>query len=88
MVRMRIPLLLAAGLAILVSCNNNLATAIGDKIALSEEVPPVPGQNGVLTVGTERATVLPLSWQRAADNVSGSADLEYRVVRSPNIDLS
>jgi len=70
------------------SCNTNLTTALNDKIATSEKEPPAPGGGGALTAGTPRATVIPLSWSSASDNVSEQKDLQYRIVWSTqnNID--
>jgi hypothetical protein len=77
--------LVLAVLPLALSCNNNLATALQDKVIAGETEPPVAG--GGLTAGTPRATVIPLSWTKATDSLSPAADLEYKVVWSPRDDI-
>lgn len=82
--------ILAAVILFCLSCNNSLMTALNEKVALSEKDAPVPGGGGVLTVGTPRATVIPLSWQKATDAISAQPELQYMVVWSllPNVDTA
>jgi hypothetical protein len=55
------------------SCNNNLTTALEEKVALSEKQPPLPGSGGTVVAGSPRATVIPISWTRAEDGTGSSA---------------
>jgi hypothetical protein len=80
-------LLPLAAMLCCLSCNSILDTALNDKIAQSETWPPTPGGDGALTVGAPRATVIPLTWTKATDNVTVAADIEYQVVYSVKDDI-
>ncbi len=71
------------GLLFFVTCNNNLTTALLDKIEREKSEIPIPGGDGKLTttVGMEYITV---SWTKGSDNKTEESGLEYLVVYSTN----
>ena len=75
------------GLLFFVTCNNNLTTALLDKIEKERSEIPIPGGEGVLTtsVGMEYITV---SWEKGSDNKTSESDLEYLVVYSESDNIS
>jgi hypothetical protein len=76
-----------AGLLCLCACNDSLTAALQDKVIGGEKEAPIPGGGGALAVGIPRATVLPLSWSAASDNLSAAAELQYKVVFSRKDDI-
>ena len=82
-----IAVLITAGLFGLTTCNNNLTTALIDKIAKEKSEIPIPGDGGVLatTVGMENITV---SWTKGSDNKTPVSSLEYMVVYSGSDNIS
>ena len=84
--RIKKPLIMALIVTALVglsTCNNNLTTALQDKIEKEKSEIPIPGGGGVLTttVGMENITV---SWTKGSDNKTPESDLEYLVCVSDN----
>jgi hypothetical protein len=48
----------------------------------SDEIPPTPGNSGIITAGTITKTTMKLYWTRALDNVSDQDTLQYMVYYS------
>lgn len=89
-----IPLLLIMFTALLVSCNddgfNDLIKyeSIPTVALIPQKGHPIPGNEGIISVGSIIGTGCELSWTGASDTETASADLEYRVYRSGSNNIS
>ena len=69
---------------VLLSCDNTH----GDLNEDSDATAPTAGDSGTISVSNVTTTTVDLSWQKASDNITAEADLQYKVVysESNNVD--
>lgn len=65
--------------------NRDTDTNIGT--SPDDTIPPTPGNGGTLEFKLVLAARMTLSWAKSSDNFNSQADLEYKVIRSPNPDI-
>ena len=65
-----------------VKATNDLGASDPSGSASGKVEAPVPGGAGVLTFSDATSSSIRVSWQKATDNVSAQAALQYKVVRS------
>ena len=60
------------------------------EISIEEVIitPPTPGNSGIVSIDNIGTDSIDLSWEKATDNVSEQGDLQYKVVRSENNNIS
>lgn len=73
---------------LMVTCENNLLDNVKQKIAEEDNVAPVPGGNGLISITNQEPDSLTINWTKATDDISSQSSLEYKVVYSlsDNID--